>query len=167
MKEIPSFVELRKYAKIKGDHVNPDVKMAICGSMSTQHIAEAIKGYGGYRGYTIEIYDAGYDQIDIQLLNPESDIYRFMPNIILIYLGVEKIYEEYLSEDNRTHFADNYLLALEEIWERVKAYSVAKIFQCLPPEFNDGILGSFADKRADSFLYQIRKPVPAGPHPDK
>ena len=44
----------------------------------------------------MNVYDADYNQIDAQLLDPSSEVFEFKPDNILLWLSTDKIYEEFL-----------------------------------------------------------------------
>ena len=43
--ELPKFIQLKKLIKENGVTSGKKFKLAVCGNASTQHIAEAIRGY--------------------------------------------------------------------------------------------------------------------------
>lgn len=156
--KFPNFMELQKASR-KCDLSDNSYRLAILGNSSTQHLAIAIKGYAQIIGLDINVFDADYDQIDIQLLDNNSETFSFNPDSILINLTPERIYEDYqsLSEMERTSFADSYIEKIVNYWELIRNNSKSLIIQSTITEYDDGVFGSYGGKVRSSFLYQIRK----------
>lgn len=152
-----SFKELRKASKSNIDEIK--AKAVILGNISTQFFAMALKGYSNLTTAGIDIYDTDYNQIDIQLINPSSEVYASNPDFIIIWLASEKLYEEYmtLSYDLRKTFAEDCMNRILNYWNLIHANSNARILQMNFPEINDYSLGNFSAKIDHSFIYQIRK----------
>lgn len=152
-----TFRELQKACKkeIKGQ----EIRLAILGNCATQFFSEAVKGYGRLSELNLNVYDADYNQIDEQLLNPSSEVYTFGADIILIWLSSEKIYEEYLDEEliNRCCFAEKYMQKIEHYWELISKNSNARIIQMNFNEIDDKVMGQYSCKVDSTFIYQIRK----------
>ena len=65
-----SFRDLRRASKLNID--GQEYRMAILGNSATQFFANAIKGYANLEDINLRIYDADYDQIEVQLLDLHS-----------------------------------------------------------------------------------------------
>lgn len=152
-----TFRELQKACKkeIKGN----EIRLAILGNCATQFFAEAVKGYGKLSELNLNVYDADYNQIDEQLLDPSSEVYTFKADEILIWLSAEKIYEEYLDEEllSRSSFAERYMQKIEHYWELISKNSSARIIQMNFHEIDDKAMGQYSCKVDSTFIYQIRK----------
>ena len=61
------------------------IKLAILGDSSTQFLNIAIKGLAYDYNLNIDIWEADYDQIQLQVIDAKSNLYRFKPDIILIF----------------------------------------------------------------------------------
>ena len=151
---------LRELQKAKNlDVSGRQIKLAVLGNCSTQFFSEAIEGLGRLSGLNITVCDAGYNQIEPQLFDADSEVYKFSPDYILIWMATETLYEEFLNEEliNRESFASKTLERIKECWAITERYSNARILQLNFTEYNDGILGQYSGKTPSTFLYQIRK----------
>ncbi len=152
-----TFRELQKAKKriIRGT----EIRMAVLGNCATQFLSEAIEGYGKIEGLNICVYDADYNQIDSQLIDSSSEVYSFHPTQILLWLGTEKLYEEFMDLDtfSRSTFAETYLSRIEQYWNLISNNSSAKILQMNFTEIDDKALGQYSCKVDSTFVYQIRK----------
>lgn len=153
-----TFHDLKKAAKLELLDGNV-IKLAILGNCATQFLATAVKGYGQLEGNNIDVLDADYNQIDALLLDPESEVYEFKANAILLYMSTDKLYEEYLDESlaSRNAFAEEIIAKIEGYWDLIASNAGCRILQPNFTEINDNALGSYGSKVKSSFTYQIRK----------
>lgn len=134
-------------------------RIAIIGDCATQQLATAIAGESVRRGYPLNVYDADYDQMAAQLLDPQSELYGFSPDYILLFACTEKLklrfYDMLPSE--RVHFADRECERFCQYWQAVHANCSAQILMPDFPEQEDAVFGSFALREPRSFAYQLRR----------
>lgn len=152
-----SFRELSKAAKLPLD--SKEVRVAVLGNCATQFFSMSIQGYARLSGMNLKVFDADYNQIDVQLINPESETYKFHPDAILLWISTEKIYEEFMgmSISKKLSFADLYIQKIEGYWNLIGKNSKARILQLNFTEIDDKALGNYSCKVESSFIYQIRK----------
>ncbi len=151
------FRELAKAAKKETE--GKEFSLAVLGNVATQFLAQAIKGYAHLTGLNLKVFDADYNQIEAQLLDPASETYGFKPDYILLYLSTDKLYEEFMGLDDkgRGSFAENILARLSTYWELIGKNTNSKILQCGFTEIDDRVFGNFGAKTEISFTYQTRK----------
>ena len=152
-----SFKELKKAAKLSV--AAKEMKLAVVGNCATQFFSKSIQGYAKLLGMNLNVYDTDYNQIDVQLLDQNSEVYRFSPDNILIWLATDKLYEEFLDMElqARESFAQGVIDKLNFWWDLVEKNSKARIIQPNFTEIDDKALGSYSCKVETSFIYQIRK----------
>ena len=153
-----SFVHLKKNLK-KDMSDMKKIKIAILGNCSTQHLATALNGYGYEEKYNFEVYDADYNQIDGEVFDNESELYKFAPEFILIYMCAEKLYEDFVKMDAslRDKFAENIINKIETYWKTINSKISTNILQLNFVEIDDRVLGNYSNKLSISYIYQIRK----------
>ena len=152
-----SFKELKKFSKkeIEGT----EYKVAVLGNVSTQFVSLGIKGALKAEGINASVFDADYNQIESQLIDTMSDTYQHAPEVILLYLSTDKLYEEFmdLEVNEQSNFAEGYIKKIENYWDLISKNSNAKIIQTNFTEIDDKVFGNYSSKLEASFTYQIRK----------
>lgn len=153
-----TFMQLKKLSREDASSL-PQYKIAVMGDCATQHLSTAIRGYGIHTGLGVTVFDADYNQIDAQTMDPQSELYRFAPNAVLIQMCTEKLYEAFCAcpLDRRSTFAQDTYRRIEAIWQRINANAHSTIFQCNFPLMDDGCFGQYGNKTPDAFLFQQRK----------
>ena len=152
-----SFNELKKLAKLQAEG-NLYLKIAIVGDTATQFLATAIRGMGVERGYNIDLFEAEYNQVERQLLDPTSDLFQFNADFIVIFQSTHKLGEHHsiLSTEQQSVLADDRIGFLATVCES-PALAGKKIIYFNYPEIDDTVFGSYANKVDSSFTYQVRK----------
>lgn len=161
---IPSFLELKKNCK-KDKSALPGYRMVLVGDCATQHIAQAVCGYAYGEGIGLELLDTDYDQIFAQVMDSDSELYRYEADAVLIVMCVEKLYEAYCGTPvgERGGFAEGKYEEIRRIWNRLQEYShpetgrKMKILQFNFAEADDRCFGNYANSVEPSFLWQLRK----------
>ena len=85
---LPGFAKLNQLARTP---VEGGVRLAVAGDCATQHIAAALRGYGVYTDFPMQVFDADYDQVRAQLTDPDSELYGFDPAFLLLVFSVERL----------------------------------------------------------------------------
>lgn len=152
-----SFKELRKGSRLSVS--GKEIRLAVLGNCSTQLFSMTVTGYARLSNVNLKVYDAEYNQIDAQLLDVDSEVYRFCPDIILLWLATDKLYEEFLdiAQDQKPGFAEKYVEKIKNYWSLIAQNTDAKVIQMNFTEINDKVLGQYSAKTDITFIYQIRK----------
>ena len=153
-----SFNQLKK--NIKKDFTEfRKIRLAVLGDSASQLLCQAIKGYGYEIQTDFEIYEADYNQIDLQIFNPHSELYNFLPDFIFINRSTEKLLKEFYETQGTQVglFATFQQEKVLNYYNTLLAQSGAKIIINTFPEINDNIFGNYSCKTDQSFTYQTRK----------
>ncbi len=136
----------------------PTFKVAVVGDTATQLLCTAIRGMGVERGYNIDLFEAEYNQVERQLLDPTSDLYQFDADFIVIFQSTHKLGEHHamLNAEQQASLADDRLNFLASVCEN-PALAGKKIIYFNYPEIEDTVFGSYANKVVSSFTFQVRK----------
>ncbi len=152
-----SFNQLKKNLKIDISGFS-SMKLAVVGDTATQLLCTAIRGMGVERGYNIDLFEAEYNQVERQLLDPTSDLYQFNADFIVIFQSTHKLGEHHamLTTEEQVTLADDRIGFLASVCEN-PALAGKKIIYFNYPEIEDTVFGSYANKVEASFTFQVRK----------
>ncbi|MBQ7425794.1 MAG: HAD family hydrolase [Prevotella sp.] len=152
-----TFQELKKLAKHTPADL-PMIKIVLIGDTATQFLATAIRGTGVERGYQIDLFEAEYNQVERQFLDPSSELYQSDADYIVLFQSTHKLGEKHslLSADQQETLAEERLAFIASICEN-PALADKKIICLDYPEIEDTVFGSYATKVSSSLTYQVRK----------
>ena len=133
----------------------PTLRVSLLGDTATQFLATAIKGEGVERGYNIDLFEAEYNQVERQILDPTSDLYAHDAKYTIVFQSTHKLLEHYslMPASEWSALADERLNFIRVICENVGG----KVIYYNYPEIEDTVFGSYANKVSSSFSYQLRK----------
>lgn len=131
------------------------IKVSLLGDSATQILAIAIKGMGVERGYNIELYEADYNQIERQVLDPTSNLYQHEAKYTIIFQSTHKLLEKYslMTAEKQARMADDRLDFIRTICAKIPGHIIYYNY----PEIEDAVFGSYANKVQTSFTYQLRQ----------
>jgi FkbH-like protein len=152
------FSQLKKNLKNNFSQL-PTIKIALLGDSATQFLNQALRGTGYDCGYNLNVFEADFNQIEQQIFDPSSELYKFIPDIIVVFHSTHKLLSKYNKVDQEEHhkLAEMQIELISTLFNSIKTYSNAKVIYFNFPEINDSVFGSFANKTTSSFLYQLRK----------
>lgn len=145
---------------LKQDSTNlPEVKVALLGDTATQFLATAIKGVGVERGYNITLFEAEYNQVERQVLDPTSDLHQFAAKYTVVFQSTHKLLEAYsLVTVNGEGLTVNGLFEERLNLIRTLCETIdGKIIYFNYPEIDDSVFGQYANRTELSFTWRIRQ----------
>jgi FkbH-like protein len=154
-----TFNELKKNLK-KDYKPFTKIDLAILGDSATQLLNVSIKGCSYEYKINLNIYEADYNQIEYEILNYNSNLYKVQPKYILIYFSSKKLIDKFYSIplNEREIFANSYTENVIELIQVAQSkLNESIILLCNFQEIDDSIFGHQANKISKSFLYQCRK----------
>jgi FkbH-like protein len=135
------------------------IKMALLFDSSSQLLNQALRGFGYERGLNFELYEAGFNLIEQEVLNGSSGLYAFEPDFIVLSKNSDKLLSLFYATalEDRAGFADRCCEDIHQLIAVLNEKSKAKIILFNFEESNDGVFGNYANSTNLSFVYQLRK----------
>lgn len=137
---------------------SPIVRVTLIGDTATQFLATAIRGLGVKKGYSIDLFEAEYNQVYQQFMDPDSELYKHDAEFIVLFQSTHKLCEKHslLHTQEQITMADERLRFVQSVVEN-PALKGKKIICINYPEIEDMVFGSYANKVESSFSFQVRK----------
>ncbi len=155
---IKPFSQLKK--NLKNDHSGlKTIRVALLGDTSTQLLAIALRGAAHDYGFNPEILETDFNQVERQVFDPNSALYGFNPDVIILFQSSHKLLEKYNQTEpaERDLLAKNRLVLVENIRTAINTRLNAQIICYNYNEIDDAVFGSFGNKVNSSFIFQLRK----------
>jgi FkbH-like protein len=152
------FLGLRKNLK-KDFSPFKKLKVAILGDSATQFLNMALRGYGYDVSLNLDIWEADYDQIERQILDPGSEFNEIQFDYVVIFYSSQKLLKSFykLNSQDQENFSHDFINNISSLYDNILSYSSSKVILYNFLEINDGIFGNFTNKIPSSFPYQIRE----------
>ncbi|WP_162558722.1 HAD-IIIC family phosphatase [Robertkochia solimangrovi] len=153
-----NYMTARKLAKKKDTSLNIPVSVGILGNYTTHFFKDHIRNLLILSGYNPEIHEGAYDQTDIELLDPDSGIYKAKSEIIIILESALKIADKSyaMSTEAKATLADHFLEVIERRIQLINTHNpVAKIMMFTFELYDDNGFGNYFSKTDQSLLRQF------------
>lgn len=118
----------------KARHLRPGeghkVRLAVLADVSTQHLVPLLRVLFASHGVDIEIYEAGYDTVELEAYNAASELYAFQPQMVVILQSIMKLKSCFHdAPGNRDSFSQAQADKVEAVWKAIHARMPALILQ--------------------------------------
>ena len=145
------YAQLVKKAKSLRPGNGYRLKMALLADVSTQHLAPLLKALFAGNGVDLDLYEGGFDAIELEAYNAESGLYRFQPQMVVILQSVMKLKASFYDfSGDRGSFGKAQADKMEAVWKAIQARLHVPVIQStyvLPPE---RVFGNYGLKVADT-----------------
>lgn len=157
MRPLP-FQQLKRNLRQDFSALRP-FRLALLGDSSTQLLHQAIRGHGYEAGWNIEIQEADYDQADLQILDPGSELYSQNFAACLVVDSTRKLLRKFnaLAPAERAGFAGKVMDRLARRWQALRQGRIDTLIYANFPEEDDRVFGQFGSKVPAAFIHQLRK----------
>lgn len=148
------FKQLKNLSKCDNTQL-PKLSVSLLGDTATQLLSTAIKGMGVSRGYGIDLYEADYNQVEMQVMDPTSELYAFNAKYTVVFQSTHKLLEKYslMFHNMSWDVSSERINFVRALCENVNG----KVIYFNYPEIDDTVFGQYGNRTPDSFLWQIRK----------
>lgn len=107
----------------------PQIRLAIMGNAATQHYSQALSSMLKLRGFCPKIYEAEFNTILNEALEPKSGLYEHKPEFIIIFTSAQAIWPHFSNSNKKSGFVDQISIELQLIWENIRKNCNAIIIQ--------------------------------------
>ena len=153
-----TFAALKKNLKKDYTGLVP-LKLALLGDSATQLLSQALRGAAYDEGFDLQIWEADFGQVERQVFDEGSELYAFEPSVVVIFQSAHKLLGTYnkLKPEAFSLLADNRMDLVGNMYSQLKEKLNARIIYYNYTEINDAVFGSYSNKVASSFPFQLRK----------
>ena len=125
------------------------IRIALLADCATQHLADITRAIAARNNVQAEVYEGNYDGVDLEILDPNSALYAFNPQYVVILLSSEKLKAHLYASGDRRGFAHETIGRLENLWNAFRTESQATIVQSTFVLPSERAFGNYELKVAD------------------
>jgi len=108
------------------------IRIAISATSTVDHLADVLKLWLGLEGFEADVYIAEYDTMSQTVLDPESELYKFQPDIVWLFSNYRDVAQgapACASPEQVISEVDSAVDSFAALWESLKSNSNAYIIQ--------------------------------------
>lgn len=155
-----SFNELiRAAAQAPAPEAPVQHRLALLGDSATQFFHRALLAWGKLQGISYDIWEADFDQIELQILAPDTEFHRFSPDTALVHFSSHKLRQKYYAMDRaaQASFSHTFLKKVRDLLLGISRNERTKVLFSTLEELDDAVFGHFAARSPHSFLHHVRR----------
>jgi FkbH-like protein len=127
--ELDYFTLSKRAKKAAAPGLRP-LRVAVLGDAATQHLIALMRALFVSNGFDAAVYEAGFDTVETESLDPASGLHAFSADVIVILQSVGKLRSSYYEfPDDRSQFASSRAAQIEEVWKALRKQTNAPIIQ--------------------------------------
>jgi HAD superfamily phosphatase (TIGR01681 family) len=136
----------------------PGKRVALLSARATGWLTDFLKQASRLAGIDLAVFDAPFDQIAQQLLDPQAATYTFEPEAVVVLPCLEKMRRQFyqLPRAEQETFAQTELAQVEAWCQQLARHSQAQLVIATLEEPWDGVYGQLGTHTPAAFPYQIR-----------
>lgn len=149
---------LRQMAKdIQAKNILKKIRVAVLGYRSTQFLVKFLRQAGQANGLQLDIYEADYKQVELEIFNADSGLYAFDPAYIFLVHSSHHLRKQFYASDNKENFSTDFLVKTKELSHQISQRLSAPLILTNFASKQDGIFGNFSNKVRASFPNQVQR----------
>jgi len=136
----------------------PTLRIALLGDCALQQFLPLLRALFCRASFLAEIHEGGFDGTEFAALNPESALYRFEPDVIVLLNAVQCLRDKYyLRPGDASDFANETLSRMTRVWDSIRRHSSAQIIQSNFAAPIERIYGNYDLKVASSLPASVAR----------
>lgn len=138
---------VRESKRVDGSRPGRGVRIALLSDAATQQFVPVFKTLFHENDLGVELYEAAFDAIELEVINSSSGLYAFRPEFVFLMNSTQAFRSRYYE-----HGAEPELDRIQRIWSALEAHLNCSIVQCNFPLPFDRPFGQF-DLKMQNTLY--------------
>src|SRR5438046_1939015 len=114
----------------KGPAANT-VKLALLGDCATQQFRPMLHALFHRANQGVQLFEGVFDGLELDVLNPESDLYKFGPDIVVLLNCTQSLRDKYYQRHGAVdEFLSLTVERMTRVWDQMRQQSCAQVIQC-------------------------------------
>ena len=132
----------------------PSLKLALLSDAATQQFVPLLRALFQENGVALEIYEAPFDAMELEAINPDSGLYQFRPDVVLLAHCTQALRGRYYGNGGGD-FLRQSSEQITGLWSTIQTRCSARIVQCNFPLPYERQFGHFDLKVAHSLYSSV------------
>src|ERR1700730_4135212 len=94
------------------------IRLALLADCATQHFVPLLRALFNREGIRAELYEGGFDAIELEARNPQAGLYELQPDVVVILNSVQMLRDRYHQRSSEpSAFQQETLQRLKAVWD--------------------------------------------------
>ncbi len=140
---------MRASKSIQPVSAGPKTRIAVLSDAASQQFVPLLKTLFHENGVEAELYEGGFDALELETLNPGSGLYAFRPDIVVLANCTQALRARYYQHGG-ADFREAASQRMLQVWDALRNNCSARVIQCNYPLPYERQFGNFDWKVPDS-----------------
>ena len=113
---------VREFNQAPPSSPDGEIRLALLGDFATQQLAPLLHVLFRRKNLALQLYEAPYDTIEPEVLNPCSALYAFRPDYIALLPTSQHLKAKFYASENRKAFAGETIERWKNVWAAIAAH---------------------------------------------
>lgn len=129
----------------------PQLRLALLSDAATQLIVPLLRELFRCEGFAVEIYEAPFAAIELEVFNPSSDLYSFRPDIVVLLNSTQALRAYFFQANTGSEFAGEVEARMLGVWDGIRRNTTALVIQSTYVMPYERLFGNYDLKHAGSW----------------
>lgn len=146
---------LKRGRRVTREDCDAELRLAVLGDCATQHYRATLEACVKLRGVWAEVYEAEFDTIQFEVLDPNSGLRAHRPQAVVLFNCLQALEHRFPHADPAT-FADDVAAEIVGTWDRIGAFDAVVVQHtfCLPVSRT---MGGFSARCPGTFAHAVAR----------
>jgi FkbH-like protein len=107
----------------------PKLRLALLSDAATQLLVPVLRELFRRAGFAVDIYEAPFAAIELEVFNPSSNLYSFQPDIVVLLNSTQALREAFFRSGTGTEFVNEIDARLVSVWDAIRGHTAALVIQ--------------------------------------
>jgi FkbH-like protein len=119
--------EARKVRLVAGMRT---LRIALLGDCALAQFVPLLRALFARANVWAEFHEGGFDGVELEVLNPDSALYHFRPDVIVLLNAVQSLRDKYYQRSgDASAWAGEMISRMTRVWDSIRQHSTAQIVQ--------------------------------------
>ena len=130
----------------------PKLRLALLSDAATQLLVPLLRELFRRGGFALELYEAPFASIELEVLNPGSGLYQFQPDIVVLLNSTQALRVAYFqARQTGSDFASEVEARMVSVWDAIHGNTAALVIQANYVMPYERVFGNYDLKHAGSW----------------
>jgi FkbH-like protein len=107
----------------------PKLRLALLSDAATQLLVPVLRELFRRAGFAVDIYEAPFAAIELEVFNPSSNFYSFQPDIVVLLNSTQALREAFFRSGAGSDFVNEIDARMVGIWNAIRGHTAALVIQ--------------------------------------
>jgi len=147
----PEYSELARAGMTANLEGLPSLRVALLSDAATQLLTPVLRELFRRAGFAAELYEAPFASIELQVLNPSSDLYAFKPDVVVLLNSTQALRTAFFAGGPNLDFTRDLEIRIVAVWDTIRGNTEALIVQSTYVMPYERLFGNYDLKHAASW----------------